>query len=130
MGPKCHFAHGKEEIRKPSDALPPDTPYINEPKGGLGIGPNGKGLRFREKGKSSVKKDQAVIENIQMMLMNDASVQNQVTLQQLSFIMQSLEIMHKANPTITNKLRVARELLSVPNLNTVAELVQGKGSFQ
>lgn len=64
------------------------------------------------------------------MLMNDVSVQNQVTLQQLSFIMQSLEIIHKANSTIINKLRVAKELLSVPNLNTVAELVQGNPRFE
>lgn len=126
MGPKCHFAHGKEEIRRPSDVLPPDTPYINEPKGGFGVGPGTKFAKYREKGSVGLTLDQAILENIQLILMTDVSIQNQVTLQQLSFIIQSLEMLHKDNQTIVSKLRVAKELLSVPNLNTVAELVQGK----
>ena len=128
MGPKCHFAHGKEEIRKPTDILPADTPYINEPKGGLGAG-TAKSPKIRDKG-SLASKDHATLEQIQIALMNDSSVQNQVTLQQLSYIMQNLEFLHKNNPYVANKLAVAKELLTVSNLNTVAELVQGRFCFQ
>lgn len=32
MGTKCHFAHGQEDLRTPNDPLPPNTPYINDPK--------------------------------------------------------------------------------------------------
>jgi hypothetical protein len=124
MGPKCHFAHGKEEIRKPTDVLPADTPYINEPKGGLGAGTT-KSPKIRDKGRQA-STDHATLEQIQNALMNDSSVQNQITLQQLSYIMQNLEFLHKNNPYVANKLAVAKELLTVSNLNTVAELVQGR----
>ena len=29
IGEKCHFAHGQDEMRKPNDPLPQNTPYIN-----------------------------------------------------------------------------------------------------
>ena len=32
MEDKCHFAHGKGELRMVSDPLPDDTPYINDQK--------------------------------------------------------------------------------------------------
>lgn len=32
MGEKCHFAHRKEDVRNPGDPLPPDTPFMSEPK--------------------------------------------------------------------------------------------------
>jgi hypothetical protein len=32
MGAKCHFAHGKEELRTVHEALPANTPYIADPK--------------------------------------------------------------------------------------------------
>lgn len=32
MSAKCHFAHGKEELRNMHDALPANTPYITDPK--------------------------------------------------------------------------------------------------
>jgi hypothetical protein len=32
MAARCHFAHGKEELRTVHDALPPNTPYISDPK--------------------------------------------------------------------------------------------------
>ena len=28
MGPRCHFAHGQEDMRKPNDALPANTPMM------------------------------------------------------------------------------------------------------
>jgi hypothetical protein len=49
-----------------------------------------------------------------------------VTLQQLSYIIQNLENLHTKNGYILTKLNVAKELLCVSNLNTVAELIQGK----
>lgn len=71
--------------------------------------------------------DQAALEHIQMVLMNDVSVQNQVTLHQLSYIIKNLDVLHKSNNYILNKLNVAKELLDdVINLNTLAELVQGR----
>lgn len=42
MGGKCHFAHGKEELRNMHDPLPPNTPYIADPKAKK-VAPNGKG---------------------------------------------------------------------------------------
>lgn len=42
MGAKCHFAHGKEELRNIHDPLPPNTPYIADPKAKK-INQNGKG---------------------------------------------------------------------------------------
>ena len=60
-----------------------------------------------------------------MLLMQDPQVQNQVTLQQLSYIIQNLERIHVNNAYVLNKLNVAKELLCVSNLNTVAELIQG-----
>lgn len=32
MEDKCHFAHGKGELRMVSDPLPEDAPYINDQK--------------------------------------------------------------------------------------------------
>lgn len=32
MEGKCHFAHGREELRVVSDPLPEDAPYINDQK--------------------------------------------------------------------------------------------------
>lgn len=47
MAAKCHFAHGKEEMRSLHDPLPPNTPYITDPKlnknAGAGGAGNGKG---------------------------------------------------------------------------------------
>lgn len=61
--------------------------------------------------------------------MKDSMVQNQVTLHQLSYIIQNLENLHAKNGYILTKLNVAKELLCVSNLNTVAELIQGKKRF-
>ena len=58
--------------------------------------------------------------------MKDSMVQNQVTLQQLSYIIQNLENLHTKHGYILTKLNVAKELLCVSNLNTVAELIQSK----
>lgn len=44
-----------------------------------------------------------------MMLMNDTTVQNQVTMQQLSYILQNLEALHKENTYVVNKVNVAKE---------------------
>lgn len=32
MAAKCHFAHGKEDLRNIHDQLPANTPYITDPK--------------------------------------------------------------------------------------------------
>lgn len=37
MAAKCHFAHGKEELRTVHDPLPPNTPYIADPKVKKGV---------------------------------------------------------------------------------------------
>jgi len=37
MAAKCHFAHGKEDLRQTHDTLPANTPYISDPK----TNPNG-----------------------------------------------------------------------------------------
>lgn len=41
MAVKCHFAHGKEELRSIHDPLPPNTPYITDPKLNKTSGPGG-----------------------------------------------------------------------------------------
>ena len=48
-------------------------------------------------------------EYFKMMLMNDTTVQNQVTMQQLSYILQNLEALHKENTYVVNKVNVAKE---------------------
>lgn len=60
-----------------------------------------------------------------MILMQDTTVQNQVTMQQLSYILQNLESLHQANTYVMNKVNVGKELLCINNLNTVAEIIQG-----
>lgn len=32
MAAKCHFAHGKEDLRNVHDTLPANTPYISDTK--------------------------------------------------------------------------------------------------
>lgn len=64
------------------------------------------------------------VERYQTLLMRDPQVQNQVTLQQLTYIIQNLESIHLGNSYVLSKLHLAKELLCVSNLNTVAELIQ------
>ena len=40
LGTRCHFAHGKHELRKMGDQLPNNAPFITGPKLNLGTGDN------------------------------------------------------------------------------------------
>jgi len=129
MAAKCHFAHGKEDLRNIHDQLPAHTPYITDPKLNNVLPQNKQNKTHSGNGTINIlgqsgpqKMD---VESFQMMLMQDTNVQNQVTMQQLNYILQNLETLHQNNTYVCNKVNVAKELLCVSNLNTVAELIQG-----
>ena len=65
-------------------------------------------------------------QTIQQSLMNDPSVQSQVTAQQINFIIESLEVMHKHNHEMLRDLNLAKEVAQTQSMKQVAEIVHSR----
>jgi len=152
MEDKCHFAHGKEELRVASDPLPEKAPYCNDQKMlllktlGLACLSDHKNIKKQLKDlgvwKISMPPDedptpesieyvtrQAILsltpEQIQMLVMSDKSIQSQVSLHQIIYLIENLRAIHSDNAYIINKVNIAKDMFSVQNLSTLLEIGAG-----
>ena len=100
MAAKCHFAHGKEDLKNITDFFPANTPYITDPKkfaNQHAMAQNGQNKLINSNYGSTIQNvhfkqsSNMNVNSFLTILMKDQNCQNQVTIQQLNYLLQELD---------------------------------------
>lgn len=133
MASKCHFAHGRDELRSPNDPLPPSVTYLMDTKlpnvdsySNANANPlfsvKPKFLWARNKRANSATD---MPDELKERLSSHEGVQSLLVAKSLEFAIDQLHELHASEDQLVTQLNMCSELLSAGNLPACASHLEG-----